>query len=306
MPPEVELEHRDPRRSRSGRGGHDAQVERPIVGGRDSAKPPVEGGDVGVLQPSLNDNENVDIAAFGSEIPEREAAVEIGGDEPWPAVMVKGSLGRMQVSNWALRRAGRAQVTDEVLREALASFFEHHQFLDVARMRPVPHEAYYANAAYFYMFAHCYAAQAINELPVLEANCIALFDDVTCQGDTDNGDDGALDGVLEGNCIAVIGDVDCQNSTSDGDGLLDGVLDGNCISAIGDASCTNDTTGGDGALDGILEGTPVGSGNCVSVIGDVDCANTTSGAFCPKCGAQAATDSRFCGRCGASLPTAAA
>ncbi|MCY3002931.1 MAG: hypothetical protein NTV21_14110 [Planctomycetota bacterium] len=81
---------------------------------------------------------------------------------------VKGSLGRMQVSNWALRRAGRAQVTDEVLREALASFFEHHQFLDVARMRPVPHEAYYANAAYFYMFAHCYAAQAINELPEAE------------------------------------------------------------------------------------------------------------------------------------------
>ena len=81
---------------------------------------------------------------------------------------VKGSLGRMQVANWALRRAGRAQVTDEVLREALADFFEHHQFLDVARMRPVPHEAYYANAAYFYMFAHCYAAQAINELPEAE------------------------------------------------------------------------------------------------------------------------------------------
>jgi hypothetical protein len=32
-------------------------------------------------------------------------------------------------------------------------------------MRPIPHEAYYANAAYFYMFAHCYAAQVINELP---------------------------------------------------------------------------------------------------------------------------------------------
>ena len=35
-------------------------------------------------------------------------------------------------------------------------------------------------------------------------------------------------------------------------------------------------------------------------------ASTTSGAFCPKCGAQATSESRFCGRCGASLPTAAA
>jgi hypothetical protein len=78
---------------------------------------------------------------------------------------VKGSLGRIQVSNWALRRAGVASVTDERLREGLEAFFEHHKFLDVARMRPIPHEAYYANAAYFYMFAHCYAAQAINELP---------------------------------------------------------------------------------------------------------------------------------------------
>lgn len=78
---------------------------------------------------------------------------------------VKGSLGRIQVANWALRRAGVGSVTDERLREGLESFFEHHRFLDVARMRPIPHEAYYANAAYFYMFAHCYAAQAINELP---------------------------------------------------------------------------------------------------------------------------------------------
>jgi hypothetical protein len=77
---------------------------------------------------------------------------------------VKGSLGRIQVSNWALRRAGVASVTDERLREGLEVFFEHHKFLDVARMRPIPHEAYYANAAYFYMFAHCYAAQVINEL----------------------------------------------------------------------------------------------------------------------------------------------
>ncbi len=81
---------------------------------------------------------------------------------------VKGSLGRMQVANWALRRAGVKSLTDDALRAGLESFFEHHPFLDVARLRPIPHEAYYANAAYFYMFAHCYAAQAINELPEAE------------------------------------------------------------------------------------------------------------------------------------------
>ena len=35
-------------------------------------------------------------------------------------------------------------------------------------MRNIPHEAYYANAAYFYMFGHCYAGQVINELPAAE------------------------------------------------------------------------------------------------------------------------------------------
>jgi hypothetical protein len=80
----------------------------------------------------------------------------------------KGALGRIQVCNWALRRAGENSVTDETIREGLEVFFEEHRFLDVARMRPIPHEAYYANAAYFYLFAHCYAAQVINELPEAE------------------------------------------------------------------------------------------------------------------------------------------
>lgn len=81
---------------------------------------------------------------------------------------VKGSLGRIQVCNWALSRAGAEGAGAERIRKGLAEFMEHHKFLHVARMRPIPHEAYYANAAYFYLFAHCYAAQAINELPEAE------------------------------------------------------------------------------------------------------------------------------------------
>lgn len=81
---------------------------------------------------------------------------------------VKGSLSRIQVCNWARRKAGDPLVTDDKIREGLTNFFEYHKFLDVARMKPVPHEAYYANAGYFYFFGHYYAAQCINLLPAAE------------------------------------------------------------------------------------------------------------------------------------------
>ncbi|MBL8860229.1 MAG: hypothetical protein JNL28_17100 [Planctomycetes bacterium] len=81
---------------------------------------------------------------------------------------VKGSLGRIQICNWARRQAGDKVVTDAKIRAGLEQFFEHHMFLDVARLKPIPHEAYYQNAAYFYLFAHCFAAFAIQELPAGE------------------------------------------------------------------------------------------------------------------------------------------
>ncbi|MBK7876492.1 MAG: hypothetical protein IPJ77_12205 [Planctomycetes bacterium] len=81
---------------------------------------------------------------------------------------IKGSLGRIQTCNWALRKAGVASVTDDVVRRGLGWFFEHHKFLDVARWKPVPHESYYANAGYFYFFGHYHAAQLIQTLPPAE------------------------------------------------------------------------------------------------------------------------------------------
>ena len=50
----------------------------------------------------------------------------------------------------------------------MRAFFEQHKFLDVARMKPVPHEAYYQVAAYFYFFGHAYCGQLINLLPEAE------------------------------------------------------------------------------------------------------------------------------------------
>jgi hypothetical protein len=78
---------------------------------------------------------------------------------------VKGSLGRIQVCNWALASVGEKKITKDRIREGLENFFKHHRFLDAARMRPIPHEAYYANAGYFYLFGHYYAAEAIELLP---------------------------------------------------------------------------------------------------------------------------------------------
>jgi hypothetical protein len=85
---------------------------------------------------------------------------------------VKGSLGRIQVCNWARREAGDKRVTDDKIREGVELFFTDHPFLDVARLKPVPHEAYYQNAAYFYLFGHCFAALAIDELPEPEREAL--------------------------------------------------------------------------------------------------------------------------------------
>ncbi len=81
---------------------------------------------------------------------------------------VKGSLGRIQACHWALRAAGDVSVTDARLRTGIEQFFEHHRFLHIARMRPIPHEAYYANAGYFFYFGHFYCALAIEMLPAGE------------------------------------------------------------------------------------------------------------------------------------------
>ncbi|MCH8804818.1 MAG: hypothetical protein IH986_01865 [Planctomycetes bacterium] len=78
---------------------------------------------------------------------------------------VKGSLSRIQVCNLALLLAER-KLSNEALRRGLDQFFTHHRFLDVARKKPIPHEAYYANSGYFYFFGHYYAALVIQQLPV--------------------------------------------------------------------------------------------------------------------------------------------
>ncbi|HIN80329.1 MAG TPA: hypothetical protein EYN00_04565 [Planctomycetes bacterium] len=78
---------------------------------------------------------------------------------------VKGSLCRIQVGNLALRICGENEVSDGDLEKGLEQFFRHHKFISLARGRPFPHEAYYANSAYFFFFGHYYAIGNIQQLP---------------------------------------------------------------------------------------------------------------------------------------------
>lgn len=77
---------------------------------------------------------------------------------------IKGSLCRIQCCNLALLMAGD-DITEERLRTGMEQFFRQHRFLDIANHKPVPHEAYYQNSGYFYLFGHYYAARVIEQLP---------------------------------------------------------------------------------------------------------------------------------------------
>jgi hypothetical protein len=77
---------------------------------------------------------------------------------------IKGSLGRIQVCDLALHRAAGGLPVEQ-RRRALSLLQEDHRFLDVALHKPIPHEAYYFNSAYFYLWAHYYGAQLLETLP---------------------------------------------------------------------------------------------------------------------------------------------
>ena len=42
---------------------------------------------------------------------------------------------------------------------------DRNGWLDIGRKRPVPHEAWFAVAGYFFYYGHYYAARGISQLP---------------------------------------------------------------------------------------------------------------------------------------------
>lgn len=76
-----------------------------------------------------------------------------------------GSLGRSQACNVALRLSGDKKVTDHVLKVWLDRLIARNEWLSIGRKRPVPHEAWFGVAGYFYYYGHYYAALCIEQLP---------------------------------------------------------------------------------------------------------------------------------------------
>ena len=76
-----------------------------------------------------------------------------------------GSLGRSQVCNLALRMSDDKRVTDQVLIDWLDRLFSRNIWLEIGRKRPIPHEAHFAVAGYFFYYGHYYASLCIEQLP---------------------------------------------------------------------------------------------------------------------------------------------
>lgn len=76
---------------------------------------------------------------------------------------VKGSLGRIQAANLALFRERRLKAGE--IERGIGLLLEHHRFLDIACYRHVPHEVWYRNSGYFYLYAHAHAGRSLRHLP---------------------------------------------------------------------------------------------------------------------------------------------
>jgi len=79
-----------------------------------------------------------------------------------------GSLGRSQACNIALRFWGDEKITDEVLSTWLHRLFARNGWLSIGRKRPIPHEAWFQVAGYFYYYGHYYGALCLEALPAPE------------------------------------------------------------------------------------------------------------------------------------------
>lgn len=76
-----------------------------------------------------------------------------------------GSLGRSQACNLCLRVWGDETITDAILKDWLVKLRDRNGWLDIGRKRPIPHEAWFQVAGYFYYYGHYYAARCVSQLP---------------------------------------------------------------------------------------------------------------------------------------------
>ena len=77
---------------------------------------------------------------------------------------IQGSIGRNQVCNLALYLWDR-DVEVEDLQRGVEDLRTWHYHILIGKGRPMPHEAWYATAGYYFMFGHYYASRVIEQLP---------------------------------------------------------------------------------------------------------------------------------------------
>ena len=82
----------------------------------------------------------------------------------YPANRPRGSIGRTQPSNYALWLWGAGGIDQQKSIEGLKEFFVDHNYLEMGRKRPYPHESWYQTSGYYYYFDHYYAARLIEKL----------------------------------------------------------------------------------------------------------------------------------------------
>jgi len=84
----------------------------------------------------------------------------------YPINRPAGSLGRSQACNATLRAFdGNALVTDQVLDTWAERFLDREGFLNSGREKPVPHEAQFQIAGYFYYYGIFYFTESARSLP---------------------------------------------------------------------------------------------------------------------------------------------
>ncbi len=81
-----------------------------------------------------------------------------------PANLPRGSLGRTQAGNCALRTWDDPKVDAAACRKGLDFFFTEHAAIEAGRKRPLPHTSWYQTSGYYYYFDHYYAARLIDLL----------------------------------------------------------------------------------------------------------------------------------------------
>ena len=74
---------------------------------------------------------------------------------------ISGASCRLQACNVALARMNAGGVDGAALLSGAALLRERHHYVEIARGRVMPHEAYYRNSGYYYFFGHYYAARAL-------------------------------------------------------------------------------------------------------------------------------------------------